>query len=209
MNKEFNTMRWLDFSMQGDGKYVAEMKCKVCRESRERLISLRNYHPSFIEGMNNVRLSAVIDHAKSAMHLRAMDLYYIKTKAPSPLEYAPIARAFSLDVLDPVAKERLIIFLIAKETLPFTKFLPLCKIEARRGVKVGNSYQNDHACASFVHFIALEQLEILKNLLSKVNFFSIQPAPMLPTRSASCLWCNTWTVNQLMVNYMYETGFWL
>ena len=105
-----------------------------------------------------------------------MDLYYIKTKAPSPLEYAPIARAFSHDVLDPVAKERLIkkfeiLFLIAKKKVPFTKFLPLCKIEARHGVKVGNSYQNDHACASFVHFIALEQLEILKNQLSKVDFF--------------------------------------
>ena len=38
-DKEFNTMRWLDFSMQGDGKHVAEVKYKVCREFRERLIS--------------------------------------------------------------------------------------------------------------------------------------------------------------------------
>ena len=133
-DKEFHTMRWLDFSMQGDGKHVAVVRCKVCCEFSERLISLRNYRPTFIEGTDNVRSSAVVDHAKSAMHARAMDLYRIKTQAPSPLEYAPIARAFVRDILDPAAKERLvkkfeIAFFIAKEKLPFTKFFPLCKME--------------------------------------------------------------------------------
>lgn len=113
------------------------------------------------------------------MHSRAMDLYHIKTQAPSPLDYAPIARAFVRDILDPAAKERLvkkfeIAFFITKEKLPFTKFVPLCKIEERHGTKIVSGYQNDHACASFVHFIALEQLEILKDQLSKVNFFNIQ-----------------------------------
>ena len=44
------------------------------------------------------------------------------------------------------------------------------QVEARHGKKVENNYQNDHACASFIYFIALKQLEILP---SKVNFFSI------------------------------------
>ena len=81
-------------------------------------------------GTDNVRSSAVVDHAKSAMHTRAMDVYRIKTQAPSPVEYAPIARALARDILDPAAKERLvkkfeIAFFIAKEKLPFTKFSPL------------------------------------------------------------------------------------
>ena len=96
-----------------------------------------------------------------------MDPYYIKTQAPSPLEYAPIAKAFAHDNLDPATKERLvknfeIAFFLAKEKLPFTKFLPLCEMEVRHGVQIGSGYKNDHACTSFVNFIALNQLEILK-----------------------------------------------
>jgi len=47
-----------------------------------------------------VRSSAILDHAKSAMHTRAMHLYYTKMNAPIPLEYAPIAKAFTHEKLD-------------------------------------------------------------------------------------------------------------
>ena len=120
--------------MRSDGKHVAEVRCKICTEFTERLVSLQNYRPTFIEGTDNVRSSAIVDHAKSAMHAQAMDLYCIKTQAPSPLEYAPITN-FTHIKLDPAAKERLmkkfeIAFFLAKEKLPFTKFLPLCEMEA-------------------------------------------------------------------------------
>ena len=58
-DKEFHTMRWLEFSMQADEKHVAEVKCNVCCEFKERLISLRNYLSTFFKGTDNVRLSAV------------------------------------------------------------------------------------------------------------------------------------------------------
>ena len=86
-DKEFHMIRWLDFSMRSDGKHVAEVRCKICAEFRERLVSLRNYRPTFIEGTDNVRSSAIVDHAKSAMHARAIDLHYIKTQAPSPAHW--------------------------------------------------------------------------------------------------------------------------
>ena len=54
-DKEFNMMRRLDFSIQGDGKHVAEVKCKACHEFNDQF-----------EGTNNARSSAMIDHAKSA-----------------------------------------------------------------------------------------------------------------------------------------------
>ena len=53
-------------------------------------------------------------------------------------------------------------------------------------MKLGNGYQNDYACASFVHFIALDQLEILKNQLSKVNFFSIQADASTDATNKEC-----------------------
>ena len=110
-----------------------------------------------------------------------MNLNYIKTQAPSPMECAPIAKAFAHDKLDPAAKEKLVkkfeialSFFLAKEKFPFTKFLPLCEMEARQSMEIGSDYKNDHACASFVHFIALGQLKILKNELKKCNFLSSQ-----------------------------------
>ena len=83
----------------------------------------------------------MVDHAKSAMHTRAMDLYHIKIQVPSPVEYAPIARAFAHDIFNPAVKERLvkkfeIAFFIAKEKLPFTKFSPFYKLEVRHGVTI-------------------------------------------------------------------------
>ena len=107
-----------------------------------------------------------------------MDLYYIKMNAPSPLEYAPIAKAFAHEKLDPAAKEKLIkkfeiVFFLSKENLPFTKFLPLREMEVRHGVQIGSGYKNNHACASFVNFISLDQLDFFKTKLRELNFFSI------------------------------------
>jgi len=79
-----------------------------------------------------------------------------------------------------------IAYFLAKEKLPFTKFLPICEMEARHGVKIGSGYKNDHACASFVHFIAMDQLEILKNELGECNFFSIQSDASTDAANKEC-----------------------
>jgi len=101
-------MQWLTFSMSSDGKHVAEMKCKSCCKFRERLDLLRNYCRTFINGTDNLRLSAVVDHAKSPMRACVMDLYHIKTQALVPVDYTPIARAFAPNILYPVTKECLL-----------------------------------------------------------------------------------------------------
>ena len=49
-----------------------------------------------------------------------------------------------------------IVFVIAKEHLPFTKMKPLCELEERHGVELGQGYKNNQACATFVKYIALE-----------------------------------------------------
>ncbi len=64
--------------------------------------------------------------------------------------------------------------MIAKEKLAFTKMKPICELEERHGVSLGAGYKNDHACATFVQFIAQEQQEVLLDALSKTKFFSLQ-----------------------------------
>ena len=62
------------FLMQGDGKCVAKVRCKVCCEFREQSISSWNYWPKFIERTSNVRsrLTVVSREAKKKQHARPL-----------------------------------------------------------------------------------------------------------------------------------------
>ena len=51
-----------------------------------------------------------------------------------------------------------IAYMIAREKMAFTKM--------KHRVSLGAGYKNDHACATFVKFIARELQEILSNALS-------------------------------------------
>ena len=58
--------------------------------------------------------------------------------------------------------------------MAFTKMKPICELEERHGVSLGAGCKNDHACATFVEFIARELQEILSNALSKSVYKLIQ-----------------------------------
>ena len=77
-------------------------------------------------------------------------------------------------VVETLKKKFEIAYTIAKENLAFLKMEPLCSIEERHGVKLGEGYKNDQACAEFVHFIALDLLKQLTKALTAVKFFSLQ-----------------------------------
>jgi len=47
----------------------------------------------------------------------------------------------------------------------------LCELEERHGIDLGPAYTNDHACATFVEFIALEQKEQLLATLAGCRYF--------------------------------------
>ena len=64
--------------------------------------------------------------------------------------------------------------MIAKEKLAFTKMKPLCELEERHGIDLGQSYKKDRACSTFIEFIAREQREKLMAAISRSKFFSIQ-----------------------------------
>ena len=52
---------------------------------------------------------------------------------------------------------------------------PLCELEEQHGIQSGPGYKNDHACSTFVEFIARDLKE---NQLTQINprckFFSLQ-----------------------------------
>ena len=51
-DRNLNTSVWLDFELCGRDT-VSVLKCSVCREFRERLISMKNFRPAFIDGTSN------------------------------------------------------------------------------------------------------------------------------------------------------------
>jgi len=178
-DKTLQTIRWLGYeTASGDREHVSMLKCNVCSKYKDKLCSMRNYRPAFVEGTTNVRASTFKDHAATDMHRRAMALE-AKESARSVMEYAPIARAMAQANLSEVAKLRIkkkfdIAYMIAKENLAFTKMGSICELEERHGTNLGSGYKNDHSCAMFIEFIAREQAESLVSTIGKCHFFSLQ-----------------------------------
>ena len=103
-DKTLHTIRWLGYeTASGDREHVTVLKCNVCGKYRDRLCSMRNYRPAFVEGTANVRASTFKDHAATDMHRRAMALE-AKESARSVMEYAPIARTMAQANLSEAAK---------------------------------------------------------------------------------------------------------
>ena len=175
LDREFDTSLWLKFDM-ADREHVALLKCSICSQFSDKLDSMRNFRPAFINGTANIRVSTVKDHAATDMHARAM-LLLKKQQSSNVVEYAPIARCFAHASIDEATREKIkkkvdIAYMIAKEKMAFTKMKPICELQERHGVNLGNGYKTDRACASFIEFIAREQQEILLTKLSGSKFFS-------------------------------------
>ena len=139
---------------------------------------MRNYRSPFIGGTTNVRTSTFKEHATTDMHTRAMSLLK-KQQSSSVLEYAPIARALTNLPMDKRSKQRTkckfeVSYMIAKEKFALTKMQPLCNLEEKHGVDLGPDYRNDHACATFVEYIARDFQQQLVAALNQCKFFSLQ-----------------------------------
>ena len=95
------------------------------------------------------------------------------------LEYAPIARALINLPMDEWSKQRTkrkfeVSYMIAKEKIACTKMQPLCDLEEKHGVDLGPGYRNDHACATFIEYIARDFQQQLVAALNQCKFFSLQ-----------------------------------
>ena len=78
-DKAMNTASWLQFETAPppDRDRVAVLKCAVCTQFKEKLESMRNFKPAFIEGTSNVLTSTFKEHATSDMQL----CFFLKKRA--------------------------------------------------------------------------------------------------------------------------------
>ncbi len=65
MDKNYSTLTWLCCEVDKKNRsLVSSMFCKVCREYEDRIVSLRNFSPVWINGSYNHRTNSIVDHLK-------------------------------------------------------------------------------------------------------------------------------------------------
>ena len=60
--------KWLTFDVN------IGLQCNVCKKWKEKIISVKNLSDTFIKGSTNYRKSTITDHAKTAQHLKSLEL---------------------------------------------------------------------------------------------------------------------------------------
>ena len=84
---------------------MSKLKCSICGQFQEYLISMRNYNSAFVEGTTNTCASSFKEHASTEMHKCTMILYK-KEQSTNVCDYAPIARALLLPSMDELTRAR-------------------------------------------------------------------------------------------------------
>jgi hypothetical protein len=76
--------------------------------------------------------------------------------------------------MDDTVRERMkkfnISYVLAKESMPFTKYPSLHELKQRHGVELGQAYQTRESARSFVHYIAASQRQQFQHSLSSCSF---------------------------------------
>ena len=55
-------------------KLVTKLKRRVCTKYRDKIVGRKKFNDKWISGVDSVRTTNVLDHAKSDQHMHAMNL---------------------------------------------------------------------------------------------------------------------------------------
>ena len=99
-NHDYQTVTWLDCEMRVEDrtKVVTQLNCHVCTKYKERIAGRKNYSDKRITGANSVRMTNLVDHAKSEQHTHAMNLLrkeHAQAQGAPVIAYALIAQSLS------------------------------------------------------------------------------------------------------------------
>ena len=94
-DKQLTIMIWLCYK-KADREYMLVLKCSICIQFQEKLLSQKNYNSAFISGPKNLWTSSFMDHTDNWMHKHAMILYKKSQAGEDAAAYAPITKALSV-----------------------------------------------------------------------------------------------------------------
>lgn len=164
----------LESERRNGSTFVTKVRCKICLKHESKIKTQRNYNSAWCCGTSNTKKDTVTTHLNCDSHKLArkleQEVEFRKTPGPLP-SYAATTIGRAIYKLNQTERERVsklleIACVIAKEELPFTKFVAIAQLEKRHGVDLGVTYLNDHACAEFIDSIA----EVYEEELNQVSY---------------------------------------
>lgn len=141
-----------------------------------------NFSNVFIRGSTNFKKSAVCDHAKGKPHEEALNLHFTSKDIPTNERAKFLANSkenndvvtgisqMNKNDLERTKRKFEVAYFVAKNTLPFTKYQEVLKLEEKHGVDIGKSYRTDMKCAEFVNAIGTEMKDQLAENLLQAKF---------------------------------------
>lgn len=116
-------------------------------------------------GTENVKKDTTRSHGRSRSHTRAVEQQKKQDDLASQFRNMGSARREKMSKLFDWA------YFIAKDSLPFTAFPKVVKVERKHGVDVGSKYINDKQCHNFILAIAETMVIDLKKEFATTPFY--------------------------------------
>ena len=176
--------------------FTSQHVCEVCTKFNDRIISCQNYNENFVKACTNFHKSAVIDHAKSEMHMKSLEhqetenpressqAFFTKTVAAAAgtaLGDSPKKMGQTSNIQQKGIEKLLhIAYFIASKGCPYTDFSDLVELAKLHEVKSvpSGSYENETACQDF-NFVPKQYLMQISGteLIAPVLLVSYAMAP--------------------------------
>lgn len=161
------------------------MRCSVCIKfsntysgSTSSFENLKNKY-QFLSGCKNFKTSSIKDHAQSKMH---QDATARKTAELEPSTTVAYASIISLN--EHQRKQLEVKFrnmhAIVMNNRPLSDFTWMNKLDRAKGIYSSDTYNNPHAAATFVEYIASVEQDRLTCLADEIKFFSLSPGRIVP-----------------------------
>lgn len=125
---------WLQCDLDAKGTHVVSLYCAICRKYEANIQLLKNFRRDWIAGSTNQRTSNLIDHATSDVHKAAMAKLKVersRARGESATTSTTIGRFLSSmdnETRERMAKKFDVCFMMAKESLLFTKYPALLEL---------------------------------------------------------------------------------
>ena len=179
---QYQTLRWLQCDKDTTDYTVTVLWCEVCRKYSDQIRTMRNFSSAWVNGSANQRNSNIVDHAKSEQHAAAMARMRADAGEPPDEEKVVFVvenAAFlaSFPVMDGKETEKMkrkfqICYMMAREGLPFNKYVPLHNLQELHGVDLGPSYKTNNSAQVFTNYIAKSQRRSFQSIFVEKHFFS-------------------------------------
>ena len=164
---------WLQYD-QSKGS----MTCSFCASESAKNVVMKTPNPQstpnpFVNGCYNMRLSAVTDHEKSATHQKASTLHAKKSISGPQILRTDAGRA--LNSLIKADRDRLFNLFrnthaVISNNRPLRDYVWLSKLDAAKGLSIGQTYVNEKAALKFSNCIAEVERSNLRKEIKNTKF---------------------------------------